>query len=105
MVGKAIIRVWRGDCSCRLDCKIVDKSNIRPLLGRNACVGMKIVSYLDNDRMNKPNTAGSKVSAEGPLTKDRLVSKYPEVFGEGVGCLVGEYHILLNATPYSMPQD
>ena len=100
VVGKAIIRVWRGDSSCRLDCKIVDQSNVRPLLGRKACVGMKIVSYLDNDMMNKPNTSGSEVytlSTDGPLTKEKLVNKYPKVFGKGVGCLEGEYHIRLNA--------
>ena len=100
VVGKAIIRVWRGDNSCRLDCKIVDVSNIRPLLGRKACLTMKIVSYLDNDMMNKPNTDGSEVytlSSSGPLTKDKLINKYPKVFGEGVGCLEGEYHIHLNA--------
>ena len=97
VVGKAIIRVWRGNHSCRLDCKIVDVSDIRPLLGRKACLGMKIVSYLDNDMMNKPNTSGSEVytlSSSGPLTKDQLSSKYPKVFGNGVGCLEGKYHIL-----------
>ena len=61
---------------------------------------MKIVSYLDNDMMNKPNTSGSEVytlSTDGPLTKEKLVNKYPKVFGEGIGCLEGEYHIRLNA--------
>ena len=52
VIGKAILRVWRRDFRCRLDCKIVDKSNIRPLLGRKACLGMKIVAYLDNDKLN-----------------------------------------------------
>ena len=49
--------------------------------------------------MNKPNTDGSEVyalNASRPLTKDKLISKYPDVFGEGVGCLEGEYHIRLN---------
>ena len=61
---------------------------------------MKIVSYLDNDMMNKPNTSGSEVytlSTDRPLTKEKLVNKYPKVFDEGVGCLEGEYHIRLNA--------
>ena len=100
VVGKAIIPVWRSDRSCQLDCKIIEQSNVRPLLGKKACIGMQIVTYLDNDMMNKPNTNGSKVytlSASSPLTKDKLISKYPKVFGEGVGCLEGEYHIRLNA--------
>lgn len=49
------------------------------MLGRKACLGMKIVSYLDNDMINKPNTDGSEVytgSSSGPLTKDKLISKY-----------------------------
>ena len=51
IVDKAIIGVWRGDSSCWFDCKIVDQSNISTVLGRKACVGMKIISYLDNDMM------------------------------------------------------
>ena len=51
---------------------------------------MKIVSYLDNDKMNKPDTDGSEeytLSATRPLTKDQLISKYPSVFGERMSCL------------------
>ena len=99
IVGQAIIRVWRGNSSCRLDCKIVERRNIRPILGRKACIGMKIVDYLDNDRMNKPDTKGAEVyslSTSRPWTLDSLVAKYPDVFGEGVGCLEGEYQIRLN---------
>ena len=50
VVGKVLLRVWRGKFKCRLDCKIVDQENIRPLLGRKACIGMGIVAYLDNDK-------------------------------------------------------
>ena len=67
----------------------MDKSNIRPLLGRKACLGMKIVAYLDNDKLNKPATGNSEVyalsSGKSPLTKEQLIQKYPQVFGEGVG--------------------
>ena len=94
MIGKVLLRVWRGDFRCRLDCKIVDKSNIRPLLGRKACLGMKIIAYLDN---NKPITGSSEVcalnSGKSPLTKEQLIQKYPQVFSEGVGRLESEYHI------------
>ena len=100
IVGQAIIRVWGGNSSCRPDCKIVDRRNIRPILGRKACIGMKIVDYLDNDRMNKPDTKGAEVyslSTSRPWNLDSLVAKYPDVFGEGVGCLEGEYQIRLNS--------
>jgi len=56
VVGRVLIRVWCGEFTCKLDCKLVDSTNIRPLLGRKACLGIKIVSYLDNDKINKPNT-------------------------------------------------
>ena len=77
VIGKVLLGVWRGGFSCRLDCKIVDKSNIRPLLGRKACLGMKIIAYLDNDKMNKPITGSSEVcvlsSGRSPLTKEQLI--------------------------------
>ena len=101
VIGKVLLRVWRGDFRCRLDCKIVDKSNIRPLLGRKACLGMKIIAYLDNDKLNKPITGSSEVcalnSGKSPLTKEQLIQKYPQVFSEGVGRLESEYHIRLDS--------
>ena len=107
VVGKVLLRVWRGDFKCRLDCKIIDRCNIRPLLGR-ACVGMKIVAYLDNDKLNKSSTGTSEVyalsSGNSPLTQEQLIQKYPKVFSEGVGWLESEYHIRLNSQidPFSM---
>ena len=59
VIGQMLLRVWRGDYRCRLDCRIVDTPNIQPLLGRKACIGMNIVTYLDNDQLNKPNTGDS----------------------------------------------
>ena len=44
VVGRTLLKVQRGDIKCRLDCKLVDKDYIRPLLGRKACLGMKIVA-------------------------------------------------------------
>lgn len=48
---------------------------IRPLLGRKACLGTKIVAYLDNDHLNKPNTAEAEVylvhNGESPVAKER----------------------------------
>ena len=80
MIGKAILRVWRRDFRCRLDCKIVDKSNIRPLLGRKARLGMKIVAYLDNDKLNKPATGNSEVYAfsSGKESPDKGAA-HPEI--------------------------
>ena len=99
VVGSVILRVWRGNRRCKLDCKLVNKSNIRPLLGRRACVGMKIVSYLDNDQLQRPTTSHAVVYAledRISASKEHLYKKYPNVFSEGVGRLEGEYHIRLD---------
>ena len=92
VVGTVLLRVWRGTFHCRLDCKLVDRDDICPLLGRKACLGMKIISYLDNDQLNQPHTGGAPVYArteQSPLSVKRLAEKYPTVFGGGVGRLQG----------------
>ena len=83
-----------------IDCKLVKGNRIRPLLCRKACVGMNIVSYLDNDAMNKPDTGEAHVyaasSSKQPVTKDELIRLYPKVFSDGVGCLEREYRICVD---------
>ena len=60
---------------------------------------MNIISYLDNDAINKPSTRGAQVYAisqySQPLTKEQLVSR----------CLDGEYHIRVDPqqTPVQHP--
>ena len=74
----------------------MDREDIRPILGRKACVGMRIVAYLDNDKLRKPDPRSAQVYAVDdytPMTKDSVIQKYPAVFGTGVGLLAGEYHI------------
>ena len=96
VVGMVLMRVWRGDYKCKLDCKLVDSDKIRPLLGRKACLGMNLITYRDNDAINKPETRDATVHAVKstiPVSKEELIAKHPEVFKEGVGLLEGEYHI------------
>ena len=62
---------------------------------------MKIVTYLDNDQLNKPRIKNAEVYTVGdetsfPITKEQLVRRYPSVFAEEVGLLEGEYHIRLD---------
>ena len=86
--GTTLLRVQRGDYQCKLDCKLVDREDIRPILGRKACVGMRIVAYLDNNKLRKPDSRSAQVYAvDGytPMTKDSVIQKYPAVFGTGVG--------------------
>ena len=101
VVGTVLLRVQRGGLRCRLDCKIIDRSGIRPLLGRKACLGMKIIAYLDNDHLNQPAIGNATVCELGPpklVSIEQLISKYASVFGSGVGLLDGKYHIVLDET-------
>ena len=72
-------------------------------LGRNACLGMKIIKYLDNDQLNHPQTSDGCVYAhnhDAPtvpvLSADQLLKKVPRDFVDGVGKLLGEYHMELD---------
>ena len=81
--------------------KLVDNPNIHPVMGRQACLQMKLVSYLDNNELNKPITGNLPVYAlEMKMTsrKDQLLKKYPQVFGPGIGRLEGEYHIQIDGS-------
>ena len=96
VVGDVQLRVWRGESHCQLECKLVDRPDIHPLLGRKACIEMKIISYLYNDQLNQPQTGGAPVYAVegvGLLSVQQLSEMYPTVFGSGVGRLEGQYHI------------
>ena len=51
-----------------LDCRLVDQQGVRPILGRKACLGMRIVTYLDNDQLNKPMIKNAEVYTVGDET-------------------------------------
>ena len=61
VTGTTVLRIWRGDYHCKLDCKLVDQDDIQPILGRKACLGMQIVTYLDNNDLNKPPAGNAHV--------------------------------------------
>ena len=96
------LHLWRDNVTYRLDCKLVDNKDIRPILGRKACIGMNIVKYTDNDAINKPTTGNASVYAVednlSGMSKESLVKQFPEVFAEEVGQLDGEYHIKVDPT-------
>ena len=89
----------RGDTRCTLRCILVD-AEVYPVLGRKACVGMKLIQVLDLDDVSRPNTGGHSVFAMGqhikPLTKIRLEEQFPTVFADRVLILDGERHIRLD---------
>lgn len=107
VVGEVQIHVCRGDYQGFLDCKLVDSTEIRPLLGRKACIEMKIIKYMDNDELRKPNTGSfpvytldstkGEVTNQSPLSKEDLLRKYPKVFRENVGQMEGEYRIRIDS--------
>ena len=103
IVGQVTLRVWRDSFRYALDCKLVDNKDIRPILGRKACMGMNIVKYTDNDAINKPTTGNASVFSvenhlNGGMSKESLLKQFPEVFAEGLGLLDGEYHIKIDTT-------
>ena len=63
--GTTLLRVQR-------DAQLVDREDIRPILGRKACVGMRIVAYLNNDKLRKPDPQVYAVDGYTPMTKDSL---------------------------------
>ena len=72
VVGKVIVPVWRDEKKFKLDCKLVDNTSVRPILGRKACLGMKILQYMDNDEINKPDTGNAPVYAMNDYPPDSL---------------------------------
>lgn len=102
VIGRVSICFWRNERSCLLDCRLVDSEEIRPILGIKSCLAMNIIQYRDNDLLNKPETGGSSVYAiedqPSPVTKEELMLKFPDVFGEGLGQLEGQYKIRLDET-------
>ena len=63
---------------------------------------MGIIQYKDNDFIRRPETGSASVFAvdalHSPVTKEELMSKFPEVFGDDLGQLDGEYKINLGET-------
>ena len=103
VVGQVIIPVWREGQRFKLDCKLVDNIDIRPILGRKACLGMNIIQYMDNDEIHKPKVGNAPVytmtsASSSGLNRADLIRQFPRVFAEEVGQLEGEYHIKLDAT-------
>ena len=88
VIGEVRIRVSRRDFKCKLDCKLVDSELIRPILGRRACIGMHLIEYHDNDALNKPETSTVPVysvnNAPIAITKESLITRFPNVFEDGV---------------------
>ena len=102
VVGEVILKASRDETKCKLNCKLVDSEDIRPILGRKACLGMNIIRYTDNDALNKPQTRSFPIYAvkdngDKFLTKEHLCNQFPEVFSEGVGKLEGKYHMKINS--------
>ena len=107
VLGKVRLPVMRGDFRCLLDCQLVESTDMRPLLGHKACVGMGIIQYLDNDALNQqtPDDGARVFAVDGqqqPLTPAALARRFPAVFSEKTGLLEGEYHIRLDTSVQPM---
>ena len=90
ILGRVRLRVWRGDFRCLLDCNLADSKRFRLIFGRKACLGRKIIKYLDNDQLNHhpPDIWLRGVCANMPVkSADQLVKKFPCLSVDGVGKL------------------
>jgi len=106
VVGQVQIHVSRRDNEGFLDYKLVNSTEIRPLLGRKACIEMKVIKYTDNDELHKPDTGSApvytvdstseEVSNHAPLSKDDFPQKYRKAFRANVGKMEGEYRIRID---------
>ena len=107
VVGEVKLKVWRDTQHCWLNCKLIDSQEIRPILGRKACMGMKIIQYTDNDAMKKSDMGSAQVYAvndkSDALTKEALIRAFPEVFSESLRNLEGENHIKLDKAALPHP--
>ena len=101
VVGQVIIPVWREGMIFKFNCKLVDSSDIRPILGRNACLEMNIIQYMDNDEINKLEVANAHIytltSTTPDLNIEELCKQFQRVFADEVGQLEGKYHIKIDA--------
>lgn len=85
VIGYVVIRVWRGDVSYLLDCRLVGNKEIRPIFRRKACLDMDIIQYNENDKLNKPQTGNAAVFMVEPrpqsvLTQEEILARFPSVF-------------------------
>ena len=63
VVSEAVMRMWRSEKSYLLRYKLADDESICPILGHRACLGMSIIQYTDNVRINTPQSRGAAVFA------------------------------------------
>lgn len=87
------LRVCQHQCACVLEFRLFDESNF----GIKACLAMSIK---DKDLLNKPKITNAPVFAvKGPrvrLTKEDIIKKFKNLFGETFGQLNGEYRMKLD---------
>ena len=101
--GRVVMPVWRGTKKFYIEANIVDGRKVRSILGRRACIGMRLVQVMDCDALSKPDVPSDKVHSLGtgarsaPLTKSDVLRRFPGVFADGVGRLSGDYVIRLDA--------
>ena len=85
--GCVNIRVWRTERSFLLDCRLVDNADLHHSLGIKSYfiksyLTMGIIQYKDNDFICRPETGSASVFAvdalHSPVTKEELMSKFPE---------------------------
>ena len=99
-LGKVMLYVSRNGLKHHLRFFIVD-SAVTPILGRDSCIGMKLVQILDSDTIHQVSVQSELPSK---LMQDCVLKDYTDVF-EGMGKLAGKYsiHIYPDVPPIVHP--
>ena len=99
-LGKVLLYVSCNGLKYYLQFFIVN-SNVTLILGRDSCIGMKLVQILDSDTIHKVSDNSELPSK---LTQDTVLKDYTDVF-TGMGELAGEYtiHTDPNVSPVVHP--
>ena len=87
-LGRVMLPVTRSGTTHCLRFYVVN-SSITPILGRNSCLGMKLIRILDSDAIH---TVAEKSTIPKELFLDKVLKNFRDVF-EGIGELTGEYTI------------
>lgn len=81
------------------------KETLPSNLRQTACEGMGVVEIKDSNAIRRPDISGGEVfpvhaaiSGSKILSKDQVISMFPDVFDHGIGVLEGEYHIRLDGS-------
>ena len=89
-MGEIILELTRKNIKCLIRGLILKGTQFHAILGKKACHKLELLKILDNDAIN----VIQKEHAD-PISRNKLITDFSEVFNERVGILEGTYKIQL----------